>query len=94
MLIRSSSRFFREGKRTASYTLAGGIDTAAPAQWGERKVPMNEKIIHVLPTPRGIIALPQRGTRPMTAVDKVKAKLDPLLMARMAGVLVETNKSD
>ena len=55
---------------------------------------MNEKIIHVLPTPRGIIALPQRGTRPMTAVDKVKAKLDPLLMARMAGVLVETNKSD
>lgn len=55
---------------------------------------MNEKIIHVLPTPRGIIALPQRCPRPMTAVDKVKAKLDPLLMARMAGVLVEANKSD
>lgn len=38
---------------------------------------------------RGTIALPRRGTRPKTAVDRIKEKLDPLTMARIAGVLVE-----
>lgn len=52
---------------------------------------MTGKIIPL--PPRGTIALPRRGVRPMTAVDKIKAKCDPLLMARMAGVLVETSKT-
>ncbi len=39
-----------------------------------------------------IIALPHRKTRPQTAVDKAKAKVDPLTMARLAGVLVETKR--
>lgn len=42
--------------------------------------------------PRATLALPRRGTRPQTAVDKIKAKLDPLTMARMAGVLVEPRR--
>lgn len=42
--------------------------------------------------PRATLALPRRGTRPQTAVDKIKAKLDPLTMARVAGVLVETDR--
>jgi len=41
---------------------------------------------------RGTIALPRRGYRPKTAVQKVKDKLDPLTMARMAGVLVEPER--
>ena len=41
---------------------------------------------------RGTIALPRRGYRPQTAVQKVKANLDPLTMARAAGVLVEPVK--
>ena len=52
---------------------------------------MTGKIISL--PPRGTIALPRRGTRPMTDVDKIKAKCDPLLMARIAGVLVEANKT-
>ena len=49
---------------------------------------------NIIPLPtRGTIALPQRCPRPMTAVDEAKAKLDPLLMARIAGVLVEPNKT-
>ena len=51
---------------------------------------MRDNII-ALP-PRATLALPRRGTRPQTAVDKIKAKLDPLTMARMAGVLVETDR--
>lgn len=38
---------------------------------------------------KGTIALPRYGYRPKTAVQKVKEKLDPLTMARIAGVLVE-----
>lgn len=45
---------------------------------------------NIIPLPqRGTIALPRRGHRPKTAVEKVKEKLDPLTMARLAGVLVE-----
>lgn len=48
---------------------------------------------NVIPLPqRGTLALPRRGYRPKTAVQKVKEKLDPLTMARMAGVLVEPNR--
>lgn len=43
--------------------------------------------------PRGTIALPRRGTRPQTAVDRIKAKLDPDLMCRVAGVLVEPGRA-
>lgn len=39
------------------------------------------------------IALPERTPRPKTAVQKVKEKLDPLTMARIAGVLVEPRKT-
>ena len=39
-----------------------------------------------------IIALPRRGTRPKTAVDRIKEKVDPLTMARLAGVLVEPGR--
>ncbi len=50
--------------------------------------------VYSIPLPaREVLALPRRGTRPMTAVDKVKAKMDPLLMARIAGVLVEADKN-
>lgn len=42
--------------------------------------------------PRATLALPRRSTRPQTAVDKIKAKLDPLTMARATGVLVETDR--
>lgn len=35
------------------------------------------------------LALPRRGYRPKTAVQKIKENLDPLTMARYAGVLVE-----
>ena len=38
---------------------------------------------------RVVLALPRRGTRPRTQVDRIKDKLDPLLMARTVGVLVE-----
>lgn len=48
-------------------------------------------IIRLTP-PRGTIALPRRTPRPETAVDRIKAKCDPLTMARLAGVLVETEK--
>lgn|GEM_PF-6318293 len=49
---------------------------------------------NIIPLPqRGTIALPRRGYRPKTAVQKIKEKMDPLLMARMAGVLVETDKT-
>ena len=41
---------------------------------------------------RGTIALPRRGYRPKTKVQKIKEKLDPLTMARMAGVLVEPGR--
>lgn len=45
---------------------------------------------NVIPLPqRGAIALPRRGYRPKTAVQKIKEKMDPLTMARVAGVLVE-----
>ena len=43
---------------------------------------------------RGTIALPRRGTRPTTAVDRIKAKLDPLTMARAAGVLSEPERKE
>lgn len=49
---------------------------------------------NIIPLPqRGTIALPQRGTRPQTAVDKIKMKLDPDLMCRVAGVLVEPGRA-
>ena len=41
---------------------------------------------------RGTIALPRRGTRPKTAVDRIKEKVDPLTMARIAGVLVDSEE--
>lgn len=48
---------------------------------------------NIIPLPqRGTIALPRRGYRPKTAVEKVKEKLDPLTMARLAGVLVEPKR--
>lgn len=47
-----------------------------------------KKNIIALPQ-RGTIALPRRGYRPKTAVERVKEKLDPLTMARATGVLVE-----
>lgn len=49
---------------------------------------MTNRNIIALPV-RGTIALPRRGTRPKTAVQKIKENLDPLTMARAAGVLVE-----
>lgn len=49
---------------------------------------MERKIIE-LPRRGERLALPRRGTRPKTAVQKVKESLDPLTMARAAGVLVE-----
>ena len=45
---------------------------------------------NIIPLPqRGTIALPRRGCRPKTAVQKVKEKMDPLTMARGAGALGE-----
>lgn len=41
---------------------------------------------------RGTLALPRRGTRPETQVDRIKRKCDELLMARIAGVLVEPDR--
>ncbi len=38
---------------------------------------------------KGTLALPRRGTRPQTAVDRIKENLDPLTMAKVAGVLAE-----
>ncbi len=49
---------------------------------------------NIIPLPqRKALALPRRGYRPKTAVQKVKEKLDPLTMARAAGVLVEPGSS-
>lgn len=49
---------------------------------------MGRKIIE-LPIRQTPLALPRRGYRPKTAVQKIKENLDPLTMARYAGVLVE-----
>ena len=49
---------------------------------------MERKIIE-LPVRQTPLALPRRGYRPKTAIQKIKENLDPLTMARYAGVLVE-----
>lgn len=49
---------------------------------------MGRKIIE-LPVRQTPLSLPRRGYRPKTAVQKIKENLDPLTMARYAGVLVE-----
>ena len=65
---------------------------SGPPSGTERSNDMKQNIT-ALPQ-RGTIALPRRGTRPTTAVDRIKAKLDPLTMARAAGVLSEPERKE